>query len=661
MKHSLFLQGFAAAILTLCTACATDLGPSDTLAEPLPLVFSATQVGVTETTTRAATDGTWEGTEEVAIQIGSEVKKYKVASSGALTPDGSTTPFYRTSKDDIAVTAWYPYSDSQPDAPTIANDQRTTASRESSNLMTASTTAVYGETTTLRFSHQTARLRIYLTGPESTTPVTGATVTATFGSNTYTAHEDGNGYYSLLVAPGTTVTQDADFLTITASGKTYKATSPATETFAAGTSYNYSFALKCPPYLTFTTNAEQGFKMTLPNSFKGKFQYSVGGGAWTTVTTGTTVTFGGSKGTLRLRGVSSSGTSTGDSYPVTKQSCTISFTKPDVPVTASGDIRTLVDYKNYDTAETGSAKFCYLFQDCTALTSAPELPAETLATYCYYYMFYGCTGLTAAPALSATTLAEYCYSGMFRGCTALKTAPALPATTLANQCYVSMFSGCTKFTKAPELPATTLADNCYRSMFNGCTGLSTAPKLPATKLAEGCYYWMFQGCTGLTTAPELPATTLAKESYYYMFNGCTGLTTAPALPATTLAEYCYCGMFNDCTALTEAPEKLPATELKNYCYQTMFQRCYALTKAPELPATTLVKGCYSCMFQTCTNLTEVTIRAESWAYDALSSWLNNVKTTDGTIYCKQTFYEKELKPEGTNYIPENWTVEYITD
>ena len=659
MKHSLFLQGFAAAILTLCTACATDLGLSDTLDEPQPLVFSATQGGVAVTANRAATDGTWDGTEEVAIQIESEVKKYKVASSGALTPDGSTTPFYRTSKDNIAITAWYPYSDSQPDAPTIASDQRTTASRESSNLMTASATAVYGETTTLQFCHQTARLRLYLTGPESTTPVTGATVTATIGSNTYTAHEDGNGYYSLLVAPKTTVTQDADFLTITASGKTYKATSPATETFAAGTTYNYSFALKCPPYLTFTADAEQGFKMTLASGFVGMFQYSVGSGAWATITSGTTVTFGGGKGTLRLRGVSSSGTSTGESYPVTTKSSTISFTKDNVSVAASGDIRTLVDYKNYDTVETGSAKFCYLFQNCTALTSAPALPAETLATYCYYNMFNGCTGLTTAPELPATTLKDYCYLSMFQGCTGLTTAPELPATTLANRCYSSMFYGCTALTAAPALPAETLATYCYRSMFNGCTALTSAPALPAKTLAEGCYYWMFQKCTGLTKAPALPATTLKDACYRSMFNGCTKLTTPPTLPATELAVDCYREMFQSC-GLTTAPA-LPATKLKDYCYEHMFNGCKALTKAPELPAKTLVSNCYGCMFQSCTNLTEVTIKAESWAERALSSWLNKVKTTNGTIYCKKAFYETNLKSEGTNYIPENWTVKYITD
>jgi uncharacterized repeat protein (TIGR02543 family) len=35
-------------------------------------------------------------------------------------------------------------------------------------------------------------------------------------------------------------------------------------------------------------------------------------------------------------------------------------------------------------------------------------------------MFYGCTGLTTAPSLPATTLADFCYEYMFSGCTALK-------------------------------------------------------------------------------------------------------------------------------------------------------------------------------------------------------------------------------------------------
>ena len=35
-------------------------------------------------------------------------------------------------------------------------------------------------------------------------------------------------------------------------------------------------------------------------------------------------------------------------------------------------------------------------------------------------MFAGCTSLTSAPALPATTLANYCYQRMFQDCTSLK-------------------------------------------------------------------------------------------------------------------------------------------------------------------------------------------------------------------------------------------------
>ncbi len=454
MKHHLFLHGFAAAMLALCAACAADLG--DTLADPQPIVFSAVQLEGETTFTRAATNGTWEGGEQVAIQINGVVKKYIVDESNALTPDGSTTPFCRTSTSDIAYTAWYPYSESQPSVSTlIVTDQSTPEAQEQCNLMKAKG-AVNGQTATLQFSHKAARLWFYLPDSDSdNAPVTGATVTVTIDDQTYTAHEDGNGYYSLLVAPQKSVSYGQDFLTITTSEKTYKATAPEKATFSAGKSYNYIFALKCPPYLTFTADAEQGFKMTKTGSPPdGTFEYSVNNGEWKTVTSGAEVTFGGSNGKLRLRGISSLGTSLNTDY------WTISFTNDDVPVAASGDIRTLVSYKNYDTENiTWSARFRCLFQNCTALTSAPEL--------------------------NATKLAEACYLYMFKDCTNLKTAPKkLPATTLANSCYNSMFYGCTALEKAPKLPATTLVASCYNSMFWNCKNLKEVT-IKAEKAAEG--------------------------------------------------------------------------------------------------------------------------------------------------------------------------------
>ena len=190
---------------------------------------------------------------------------------------------------------------------------------------------------------------------------------------------------------------------------------------------------------------------------------------------------------------------------------------------ASGDITSL---RRFDLEQTTIATYCYIsmFDGCTGLTGAPELPATTLATNCYRYMFSGCTGLTSAPELPATTLANGCYQHMFDGCTGLTSAPELPATTLAIGCYQYMFSGCTGLTNAPELPATTLSNGCYNHMFSGCTGLTSALELPATTLAPGCYRYMFIGCTGLTSAPELPATTLASNCYQYMFSGCTNLS-----------------------------------------------------------------------------------------------------------------------------------------
>ena len=153
-----------------------------------------------------------------------------------------------------------------------------------------------------------------------------------------------------------------------------------------------------------------------------------------------------------------------------------------------------------------------------------DLEQTALSTYCYAYMFQVCTGLTSAPELPATTINSQCYRNMFYGCTGLTSAPELPATTLANVCYSSMFSGCTGLTSAPELPATTLTNACYNSMFRDCTGLTSAPELPATTLATACYNLMFSGCTGLTSAPELPATTLVRNCYRSMFEGCTGLS-----------------------------------------------------------------------------------------------------------------------------------------
>ena len=185
------------------------------------------------------------------------------------------------------------------------------------------------------------------------------------------------------------------------------------------------------PYVTFTADAEQTFKMTTYGDYTiSGLQYSVNNGKWQNVVVDKEVTFGGTNSTLRLRGTNINGTA----YHYIKKYSTITFTDKNVKVACTGDIRTLLDWKNYKTVDTQNAKFCNLFDGCSVLTSAPELPATKLADYCYYGMFYCCTSLTAAPELKATTLQDCCYLEMFSGCKKLSTVTMLaPSDQILNE------------------------------------------------------------------------------------------------------------------------------------------------------------------------------------------------------------------------------------
>lgn len=174
-------------------------------------------------------------------------------------------------------------------------------------------------------------------------------------------------------------------------------------------------------------------------------------------------------------------------------------------IACSGNIETLLDWETVAAGEHPSMAYaCYhcMFYNCTGLTTAPELPATTLAEVCYAHMFYGCTGLTAAPALLATTLEYRCYAEMFWGCTSLTQAPALPATSLAQECYYYMFYGCTgiklsetqtgNYTKAYRIPTSgtgTTATNALNNMFSYTGGTFTGtPEINTT-------YYLDSSCT----------------------------------------------------------------------------------------------------------------------------------------------------------------------
>ena len=321
------------------------------------------------------------------------------------------------------------------------------------------------------------------------------------------------------------------------------------------------------------------------------------------------------------------------------------------PISAQGNIMSLLN-RDFSTPLTFYGFFA-LFEGCTSLLSAPELPATTMEKGCYSQMFAGCTALKYTPELPAEVLATNCYRYMFRGCSTLTSAPELPATKMEQGCYFGMFSECTELTSVPELQANVLANNCYGWMFKGCSALTSAPELPATEMEAYCYNGMFANCTKLTSAPELPAKRLESNCYNCMFEGCTSLTSAPELPATYLVRECYHSMFNGCTSLTSAP-KLPATTLEWGCYSEMFQGCTSLTSAPELPAKELIRNCYQLMFKDCSKLRYVkALFTTSPSEETTKDWLSGVAASGTFVKSKNATWNVT----GVHDIPKGWKIE----
>lgn len=108
----------AAACCVFAFAACTDDDADDGTTLPdgkYPMAFTAGVDGLAAT--RATTDNTWTGGEEVAVQIGSEVKKYTAATNNTLSAAEGVTPWYwQNTTETKTVSAWYPYSDTKPAA-----------------------------------------------------------------------------------------------------------------------------------------------------------------------------------------------------------------------------------------------------------------------------------------------------------------------------------------------------------------------------------------------------------------------------------------------------------------------------------------------------------------------------------------------------------------
>ena len=253
MKRTLLLSA-ACLAATLFTACTQDdAGLLPEASEGIPMTFTATGLNPTAATTtgtRATVDGDWKGVTAVAIQIGNEVKAYRVTpSSDNLTATlSSDDPHYWAGGSSVTVSAWWPYTDGQTSMPavTVQADQSGDGYAQSDHIGVAGELLHYnGGTPTLAFTHRTARIVVTVSGGTSSISSVRLTNLSTADGNPgeIIAHDAGSGIYEALVTPQS-VTQGTAFVTIaTTDGKTYVYRMQGAAEWKAGEEYTYTVSL----------------------------------------------------------------------------------------------------------------------------------------------------------------------------------------------------------------------------------------------------------------------------------------------------------------------------------------------------------------------------------------------------------------------------------
>ena len=256
MKRYIIHLSAILALLLAAAACTQDdavLLPE--APEGIPMTFTAkglNPTAATTTATRATVDGDWEGVTSVAVQIGSEVKAYRVTpSADRLTATlSSDDPYYWTGTGFVTVSAWWPYTDGQTSMPavTVQADQRGDGYAKSDHIGVAEELLHYnGGTPTLAFTHRTARIGVTVSGGTSSISSVRLTNLSTADGNPgeIIAHHAGSGIiYEALVAPQSVASGTAFVSISTTGGKTYVYRMQDNAKWTAGKEYEYAITIE---------------------------------------------------------------------------------------------------------------------------------------------------------------------------------------------------------------------------------------------------------------------------------------------------------------------------------------------------------------------------------------------------------------------------------
>ena len=273
MKRTIIHTSAAIALLLGIAACTQDeAGFLQEGAEGTPIVFTATGLNPAATAianTRSTVDGDWEGVQSVAVLMDGTVKAYNVTPSTTdptSTTLTSTDPHRWTNHNDIAVTAWWPYSEGEttPPAVKVKANQSTRKDFEGSDLIVADGQTVTYGSPTLRFTHHTALVTIVLTDYTEGLASVQLTGLSTENGNPdkITPYDKGSNTYTTLVAPQS-VAAGKIFITCTfTNGKTFVYKMKNATDWRAGGEYTYTVSLTAAKDSGYTIEGNGSYTVT---------------------------------------------------------------------------------------------------------------------------------------------------------------------------------------------------------------------------------------------------------------------------------------------------------------------------------------------------------------------------------------------------------------